>query len=222
MYKHWYKIAKLIFFDQIDRNIEVTFQSILPGKWSLIEHRKLMPSYNLQQYGSIGLLGDYQLKFFLVQISYEVRKASVGAIKHPYDGYYDDEGNYIPETEEIWKRTDKEVSDEMHRRFEQINKLQNSSLLGFDNRVGNPLLSFRGWIIARPKNENVKDENWDILSSSPSYEGFSDLDTPTEVANFVYDYIKRSFGSDGDSDDPIVTPPSISPVQTPNMTPSLV
>ena len=220
MYSHWYKIAKIVSLDHIDKNIEATFQSLLPGEWSLIEHRKLMPSYNLQQYGSIGILGNYQVKEFLVQISYEVRKASAGGIKHPYDGYYDDAGNYIPETEEIWEKTDEEVKTEISRRFKQIDKLQNSSLLGFDNRVGNPLLSFKGFIIQRPKNENTEDEYWGVYRAS--YEGFSDLDTPAEVANFVYDYIKRSFGSDGDSDDPIVTPPSMPPVQTPDATPSLV
>jgi len=173
MYSHWYKIAKIVSLDHIDKNIEATFQSLLPGEWSLIEHRKLMPSYNLQQYGSIGILGNYQVKEFLVQISYEVRKGSVGEIK-----------------------------------------------LEFDNRIGNYLLSFKGFILKRPKNENTEDEYWGVYRAS--YEGFSDLDTPAEVANFVYDYIKRSFGSDGDSDDPIVTPPSMPPVQTPDATPSLV
>ena len=216
MYSHWYKIAKIVLFNQIDTNVEATFKSLLPGDWTLTGHRRIRPPYYLQMYGSINLLGDYSVKEFDVKIFYEVRKAE-GTIEHPYDGYHDDEGKFFPDKEfadfadDDRVEEDEKVKNEISRRFKQIDQLQKKSLIGFDSQLGTPLLSFRGFVSAKLKNENP--ENIDFRENRENFEG---LDTPKEIADFVYDYMQRSFGGGNGPNEPNFNPPKLSPTIIPN------
>lgn len=219
-----HKFATKMFTDQVVNHIHQAITNYIDGDWEIISARRLMPSYRLQKYGVVEMMGrnvKAEGDAYYVKVFYEVRKKR-GEIDYP-PGYFADDnppgGKYIghatsPERAETERRWQHPYEDAEY----------------YDSELGHQLLSFRGFIEGwKGPNGPQHDEQERLFLIGPDdprhnmveigrfgtdvvdrgddqveMREINPADTPFAVAETVRDSIDRFWsGGDNEFEDPV-------------------
>lgn len=212
------KFASKLPSNQVLNHLEQAIRNYIDGEWQTLRHDRLMPSYRLQQYGVLEMIGKnikIEGDMYYVKIFYEVRKRP-GKIEFP-PGYFSD--NNPPGGPWIGPTTSHERTEKERAWMSPYTKVD-----FYDTDIGHPLLSFRGFIEGwkgpnAPSHEKEQRlfqlKNTDPRSNMVRIGTFGNdieeeqgklittennpADTPFAVAQFIRNSIDRFFGFDGDN-----------------------
>ncbi len=76
-WQHEFKISATMPTDQVLEHLKQAIINYINGDWQVISARRLLPSFRLQKYGAIELMGrDIKISgdMYYVTVFYEVRK----------------------------------------------------------------------------------------------------------------------------------------------------
>ena len=193
------KSAAKMFTDQVGNHLYSAISNYINGDWQLLDAHRLMPTYRMQKYGFVEMLGK-NIKIdgdtYYVKVFYEVRKKS----------------GEIPEL--TW---------ENNQNYPQV-ETEDASF--YDSAYGQKLLSFRGYVEGRKGPNGPQHESDERIIPIPgvrgkmkrigTFEVDDAIETPFAVAQFIRNSINRFFDFDGGETE---QPPSRDPELSPELSP---
>ena len=226
---NWYKIAAgFQNIDDIPQHVFSAISSLNSGDWEVSKAKRLLPSFRLQYYSSIEINGQ-NIKTtgdkFYVKVFAEIKKKSEDMEYPP--GYFAD--NEPPGGE--W-RGPSNSPERIEKERDYGNPFNHLSY--YDPETGHELLSFRGFIegwkpgmmpgqeIDYQESANIK--QYPIPVANPGefrfeakrIDGFEELRTAYEVAQFVQHSIEKFYFGGGNDEEETEEPfvPTPAPAMT--------
>lgn len=207
---NWYKQAQSKTTENIVFDIYSAITNTVAGEWSVLEDKGMMKTFRLQSYRIIHLDGKNVIKtgdYFWIEVKMFIHKAL--NVLHPYDGTYENAQNWQEgeksSLKEISKEQNRWPKEEEKKRWEALDRLKPENAFIYDEQYGNKLISFDVLVYGKKPDENEipdKVNKLEILFGGGSLEkidtSHSELDTPTEIAQYINNTINKFyFGDDG-------------------------